>query len=337
MQWSDIELKRRLQMLLELLLALQVNAKLTDLAETLLQEFATIRILLGQQGCIMVAVGFYLHFPTVLFLLLAVVITYCLGLKCKEHQYPFGEKCCNDCAPGERMKDRCTATADTVCVPCQDQFFSSEHHHSFCNSCTICQTWKGSVELKKCEKTSDRLCMCRAGYMPVAGHKPGSVCTPCPEGSYSTGRNENCQPWTNCSVLGKTTLRPGTKTADAVCSNHVPQAATSPSATPASNLSTTAHSINTSTVKFSLSRPSVVPFLCSDTNSPAATNWGSLSLILICLILLMVSGMSILLLIIQAAKKGTKRKPCKNNHQERSFRIPIQEEHVDSNSSLIKN
>ncbi|KAK2521692.1 Tnfrsf4 [Columba guinea] len=136
------------------------------------------------------------------------------------------------------MKDRCTATADTVCVPCQDQFFSSEHHHSFCNSCTICQTWKGSVELKKCEKTSDRLCMCRAGYMPVAGHKPGS---------------------------------------------------------------------------------------------------GSLSLILICLILLMVSGMSILLLIIQAAKKGTKRKPCKNNHQERSFRIPIQEEHVDSNSSLIKN
>lgn len=32
MQWSDIELKRRLQMLLELLLALQVNAKLTDLS-----------------------------------------------------------------------------------------------------------------------------------------------------------------------------------------------------------------------------------------------------------------------------------------------------------------
>lgn len=40
--------------------------------------------------------------------------------------------------------------------------------------CSVVALGKGSVELKKCEKTSDRLCMCRAGYMPVAGHKLGS-------------------------------------------------------------------------------------------------------------------------------------------------------------------
>nr|XP_009491348.1 PREDICTED: tumor necrosis factor receptor superfamily member 4 [Pelecanus crispus] len=235
------------------------------------------------------------------------------------------------------MRNRCTATTDTVCAPCQDEYFSSEYNHNFCKSCTICNTRKGSVEVKKCEKTSDRICMCGAGYMPDVRYPLRNICSPCPEGSYSTGGNENCQPWTNCSSLGKSTLRQGTKTDDAVCRNHVTQPVTSESATPALNFSTTDHKNNTSTAMFSPSRPSVIPFICTDTNSPTETNWGSLSLILICLILLMVSGMSILLLIIQAAKKETKRRPCRKNDEKRSFRIPVQEEQIDSNSSLIKN
>ncbi|XP_010072737.1 PREDICTED: tumor necrosis factor receptor superfamily member 4 [Pterocles gutturalis] len=235
------------------------------------------------------------------------------------------------------MRSRCTATTDTICAPCQDEYFSSEHNHNFCKSCTICNTRKGSVEVKKCEKTSDRICLCVAGYMPDVRYTLGSVCSPCPEGFYSKGGNENCQRWTNCSVLGKTTLRPGTRTDDAVCSNHVTQPAPSQSTTPALNLSTTGHKNNMSTAVLSPSRPSVIPFVCPDANSPTETNWGSLSLILICLILLMVSGMSILLLIIQAAKKETKRRPCGDNRQGRSFRTPVQEEQIDSNSSLIKN
>ncbi|XP_010122368.1 PREDICTED: tumor necrosis factor receptor superfamily member 4 [Chlamydotis macqueenii] len=235
------------------------------------------------------------------------------------------------------MRSRCTATTDTVCAPCQDEYFSTEHNHSFCKSCTICNSRKGSMEVKKCEKTSDRVCVCVAGYMPDVRYALGSVCLPCPEGFYSVGRNENCQPWTNCTVLGKKTLREGTKTDDAVCSNHITQPATSQSATPALNHSTTDHKNNKSTTAFSPSRPSVVPFICPDTNSPTETNWGSLSLILICLILLMVSGMSIVLLIIQAAKKETKRRPCRNSHQRGSVGLPIQEVQIDSKSSLIKN
>ncbi|KAM6241106.1 tumor necrosis factor receptor superfamily member 4 isoform 2-T2 [Porphyrio hochstetteri] len=305
--------------------------------ESLLQTFATFRILLGHQGCIMVAEGFYSHFSTLFFLLLTVAISHCLGLKCKEHQYPFGDKCCKDCAPGERMKYRCTATADTVCVPCQDEYFSNEHNHNFCNSCTICNTRRGSVEVKKCEKTSDRICMCRPGYMPDTKYTLGSACLPCPEGSYSLGQNENCRPWTNCSILGKNILQQGTKTADAVCSNHVTQPTTSQSVTPAVNLSTTDRKNNVSTAMLSPSRPSVIPFNCPDMNNSTETKWGSLSLILICLILLMVSGMSIILLIIQAAKKDIKRRPGRKNNEGRSVRIPVQEEQIDSNSTLIKN
>ncbi|KFP88027.1 Tumor necrosis factor receptor superfamily member 4, partial [Apaloderma vittatum] len=126
-------------------------------------------------------------------------------------------KCCKDCAPGESMKMRCTSEADTVCVPCQDEYFSDEHNHGFCKPCTICNARRGSVEVKKCEKTSDRICRCLAGYMPDAARTQGGACVPCPEGSYSVGGNKECQPWTNCSILGKSTLRPGTKAADAIC------------------------------------------------------------------------------------------------------------------------
>ncbi|XP_009669802.2 tumor necrosis factor receptor superfamily member 4 isoform X2 [Struthio camelus] len=286
----------------------------------------------------MVAVRFYSRFSTALFLLLVVTITHCSVLKCKENEYPFGGRCCKDCAPGERMRYRCTATTETVCAPCQDEYFSTEHNHSFCKSCTVCDIKKGSMEVKKCEKTSDRTCVCIAGYMPDSKHTLGSVCLPCREGFYSLGGNESCRPWTNCSVLGEKTLRTGTKTEDAVCSSQVTRPATSWSVTSALQLSTTHRRNNMSTAMLSPSKPSVVPLIiCSDKNSPTETNWGPLLLILICLILLMVSGISILLLIIQAAKKETKRRPCRNNHQGRSFRIPIQEEQIDSNSSLIKN
>ncbi|XP_009905087.2 tumor necrosis factor receptor superfamily member 4 [Dryobates pubescens] len=283
------------------------------------------------------AVGFHSAFSALPLVLLAASSS--LGLRCKEREHVYGGRCCKDCAPGEGMQLRCTARQDTVCRPCREGHFSSEHSHRFCSSCTVCDTWKGSVEVKKCEKTSDRICRCRAGYMPVLGTTPGSVCSPCPEGSYSLGHNEDCQPWTNCSLLGKATLQAGTKSTDAVCSNHASHPASPQSATPAWNLSTSDHQDSVSTAASSPARPSLSPSICLDTNSsPTETNWGSLSLILVCLMLLLVSGISILLLVIQAAKNQSKKRPCRSNLQQpQSCRIPVQEEHIDSNSTLIKN
>ncbi|NWH39893.1 TNR4 factor, partial [Chloropsis hardwickii] len=104
---------------------------------------------------------------------------------------------------GERMRSRCTASADTVCSPCQDGYFSSQHHHGFCNSCTICNA-------RECWDL---------GENPFFGGKksPFGECSRCPEGTFSRGGNENCQPWTNCSIFGKSTLRAGTGTEDALC------------------------------------------------------------------------------------------------------------------------
>ncbi|XP_017681180.1 PREDICTED: tumor necrosis factor receptor superfamily member 4 [Lepidothrix coronata] len=196
------------------------------------------------------------------FLLLLVAVPNSRGLECRERQYPYRDKCCSDCAPGERMRNRCTATADTECIPCQDEYFSSEHHHSFCNSCTVCNTRSGSVEVKKCEKTSDR------------------VCSPCPEGTFSPGRNEKCQPWTNCSSLGKSTLRAGTEAQDAVCSSPVPlpevpgtpsPAWSVPSPSPRENRENRSSTAGIS----SPPRPGEGPSICPDPTDPTETNWGT--------------------------------------------------------------
>ncbi|XP_018775899.2 tumor necrosis factor receptor superfamily member 4 isoform X1 [Serinus canaria] len=279
------------------------------------------------------------NFPALCWLL-AVPIPGSLGLECQEHQYSFHEKCCSDCAPGERMRSRCTASADTVCSPCQDGYFSSQHHHGFCQSCTICNARKGSVEVKPCEKTSDRVCACQAGFQPAGGIPVGRECSRCPEGTFSRGGNENCRPWTNCSSFGKSTLRAGTGTQDAQCSSS-PGSASSPGPHPSPtefpenrDPFPTEFPENSSRA----SSPREIPEVCRDPGAATEPGWGSLSLLLLCLLLLMVSGISILLLIIQAAQKKARNGPGRSTQpKERSCRIPIQEEQIDSNSSLIKN
>ncbi|XP_068068885.1 tumor necrosis factor receptor superfamily member 4 [Anomalospiza imberbis] len=277
--------------------------------------------------------------------LLAVPIPGSLGLECQEHQYSFREKCCSDCAPGERMRSRCTASADTVCSPCQDGYFSSQHHHGFCQSCTVCSAWKGSVEVKPCEKTSDRVCACQAGFQPAGGIPVGKECSRCPEGTFSRGGNENCQPWTNCSSLGKSTLRAGTGTEDAQCSSSPgphPSATEFPEnrALSATEFPENRDPFPTEFLENSsrASSPREIPAVCGDPGVSTEPGWGSLSLLLLCLILLMVSGISILLLIIQAAQKKARNGPGRSTqHKESGCRIPVQEEQIDSNSSLIKN
>ncbi|XP_016158884.1 PREDICTED: tumor necrosis factor receptor superfamily member 4 [Ficedula albicollis] len=284
------------------------------------------------------------NFPPLCWLLLAVAIHVSLGLECQEHQYLLHGKCCSDCAPGQRMRNRCTAGADTVCSPCQDGYFSSQYHHGFCHSCTVCNARKGSVEVKPCEKTSDRVCVCQG--IPV-----GNECSRCPEGTFSRGSNENCQPWTNCSFFGKRTLRAGTATEDAQCSSPgldpIPtEFLKTRAAIPTEFLKTRAaiptefpetRAALPTELPGSSSSPRETPEVCSGPGSAAEPSWGSLSLLLLCLMLLMVSGISILLLIIQTSRKKTRNGPGRSlQHTEGSCRIPIQEQHIDSNCSLIK-
>uniref|UniRef100_A0A8C3QCE3 Uncharacterized protein n=1 Tax=Geospiza parvula TaxID=87175 RepID=A0A8C3QCE3_GEOPR len=225
------------------------------------------------------------NFPALCWLL-AVPIPGSLGLECQQHQYSFRDKCCSDCAPGERMRSRCTASADTVCSPCQDGYFSSQHHHGFCKSCTICNTRKGSVEVKPCEKTSDRACACQAGFQPAGGVPVGRECSRCPEGTFSRGGNKNCQPWTNCSSLGKSTLRAGTGTEDAQCSSPGSASSPGPHASPTefperrdpfpTEFPEDADSFPTEFPENSsrASSPREIPVVCRDPGVPTEPGWG---------------------------------------------------------------
>ncbi|RMB91600.1 hypothetical protein DUI87_31829 [Hirundo rustica rustica] len=169
--------------------------------------------------------------PPALCLFLALPIPGFLALECGEKQYRFHEKCCSDCAPGERMRSRCTASADTVCSPCQDGYFSSQHHHGFCRSCTICQTCSLSLLLlclillmvsgisilllilqaarKKTRNGSGRSVQHRVEYFRFE-------CKPCENGTYSSG-NSWCRNWTDCEGSGFVTLRAGNRTHNSVC------------------------------------------------------------------------------------------------------------------------
>ncbi|XP_067423369.1 tumor necrosis factor receptor superfamily member 4 isoform X1 [Emydura macquarii macquarii] len=239
------------------------------------------------------------------------------------------------------MKHRCSPTSETECVPCRDGYYNSKSNYYSCRSCTICNPEKGSREVKKCDKISDTVCMCMKGYTPYDSRSSeespsGKECFPCPDGYFSSGDNDRCRPWTNCLAQAKKTLRAGTKTEDAICDDQD---------RPATTLETSTLYVSVSSHRNNVSTTAPTVFTPKDTLSttrfrkdiPAETNLGSLSLILICLTLLLVSGMSILLLTIQTTKKKTQKPPVNGQQDGRSFRIPIQEEQIDSNSSLIKN
>ncbi|XP_074874243.1 tumor necrosis factor receptor superfamily member 4 [Carettochelys insculpta] len=280
-------------------------------------------------------------FMAVLFFLFLSAM-YCPGLSCGELGYRYHKKCCKYCAPGEEMKTRCSPESDTQCVPCQEGYYNSKYNYFRCQICTVCDSSKGSIEVKKCDKTSDTVCVCTKGYTPYDSrsseeHPSGKECFPCPEGHFSSGNNERCRPWRNCNASGKKTLRAGTKTEDAICDDQNKQATTlRPSSLYVSVISTRGNGSTAAPLPFTSTDKLSTTGMRKDSHT--GTNWGFLSLILVCLTLLMVSGMSILLLTIQTTKKETtKRPPLNGQHDARSFRIPIQEEQIDSHSSLIKN
>ncbi|XP_019367364.1 PREDICTED: tumor necrosis factor receptor superfamily member 4 [Gavialis gangeticus] len=282
------------------------------------------------------------------FLLLSLIP--CPALTCTSHEYSLrGIKCCKMCGPGEEIQYRCTETTETVCKPCQDGYYKTEYSEGDCKTCKICNIKKGTTEVKKCDQTSDRVCMCTKGFEPsrfMADGTAPSACSACSAGSFSKGENSKCHPWTNCTASGRTILREGSDKEDVICGDQKKQATTIQSPVSTSHTSVTTHKNSTLLTALMTPRPkntlSIPPIHWGDqpTVSTEPTNWGPLSLILICLTLLMVSGMSILLLIIQATGKGRKKKlqPAENDQRKgRSCRIPIQEEQIDSNSSLIKN
>ncbi|XP_069469774.1 tumor necrosis factor receptor superfamily member 11A [Ambystoma mexicanum] len=156
-------------------------------------------------------------------------------------QYEHLGGCCSKCEPGKYMSARCTATSATVCLPCDtNQYIDVWNEEEKCWLQKLCDPGKGLAVLSRGNSTLERKCACTPGYHLNRDYEycirntecdPGfgaqrpptkdtdTVCTPCALGRFSniSSAFEECQPWTNCTALGKAEKAHGTNFSDAVC------------------------------------------------------------------------------------------------------------------------
>ncbi|XP_045046402.1 tumor necrosis factor receptor superfamily member 9 [Desmodus rotundus] len=131
---------------------------------------------------------------------------------------------CSNCPAGTF----CGKDKNQICAPCPSNSFSSASGQKACDICRLCE---GVFRTKKvCSPTSNTECECISGF-----HCRGAGCTMCEQdckqgqeltkdgckdcnfGTFNDGKYGTCQPWTDCSLDGKTVLVNGTKENDVVC------------------------------------------------------------------------------------------------------------------------
>ncbi|XP_057161259.1 tumor necrosis factor receptor superfamily member 4 isoform X1 [Ursus arctos] len=177
----------------------------------------------------------------------------------------------------------------------------------------------GSEAKRRCTATQDTVCSCKPGTEPQDGFKRGVDCAPCPPGQFSPGDDRACKPWTNCTLMGKRTVRPASQSSDAVCEDRSPPATLpwetqGPPAWPPTTQPTTAWT-----------RASQGPFT-PPTEPPRGPQLAAVLGLGLGLLAPVAAALALLL------HHRAWRLPPSGN----SFRTPIQEEHADANSTLAK-
>ncbi|XP_068934818.1 tumor necrosis factor receptor superfamily member 4 [Petaurus breviceps papuanus] len=259
--------------------------------------------------------------PMTLLCLLATQLHLASLHQCGENSYSSAGKCCQHCKPGFEMTSRCTAKEDTQCRPCDRKLFSEGFQQPFCQPCTQCNVGSGSQIFKNCTASSDTVCQCTPGTQPVETFKLGVECTQCPPGHFSLGENTLCKPWTNCTAIGKRSLRAGSSRADAECED---ARAPGPPGRPPTSAWTTTASFSTAHLRVTTQSLGVLSTLQPRPDRP----WSPLSVIFLVLLLLLLFGLVMLVLGIYLSKRDKRQLPSlwrpPGTH---SFRMPIQEEH----------
>ncbi|XP_034724983.1 tumor necrosis factor receptor superfamily member 1B isoform X1 [Etheostoma cragini] len=154
------------------------------------------------------------------------------------------ELCCKKCPPGQRLKQKCSETTETVCEPCStDQYMENWNYAPNCFSCTKCKTNAGLQIGQSCSSTTMSRCVCQPGMYCHMGFDdpycslcrrysacktgdgvsvPGTknldvICERCPNGTFSDSRSSTdpCRPHTNCH--GRAVVVKGDATSDTVC------------------------------------------------------------------------------------------------------------------------
>lgn len=145
------------------------------------------------------------------------------------------------------MLARCNATSNTVCETCPRRtFIDQENKLTQCRACRECSSTSNMEVVKECEVDKNTQCGCKPGYYcphisdshcdycsQVSTCPPGegvairhtflkdTVCSPCPEGTYSDVNDyvSSCKNYTSCDDLGRQLKVPGTSQSDVVCGN----------------------------------------------------------------------------------------------------------------------
>ncbi|XP_061043179.1 tumor necrosis factor receptor superfamily member 4 isoform X2 [Eubalaena glacialis] len=231
--------------------------------------------------------------PGSAFLLLGLALGAAAQLSCVGDTYPSGSRCCKECQPGYGMESRCTHARDTVCRPCEPGFYNEAVNYEACKPCTQCN----------------------------------QHCAPCPPGHFSLGNDQACQPWTNCTSLGKRTLRAASNSSDAVCEDR------SPRLTPAWETQGPAARSTPAQPTTTWPRASQGPST-PHAEPPKGPELAAVLGLGLGLGLLAPVAAALALLLHHRAWRLTPNAPKPPGAN--SFRTPIQEEHADANSSLAK-
>ncbi|XP_040284281.1 tumor necrosis factor receptor superfamily member 4 isoform X5 [Bufo bufo] len=153
-------------------------------------------------------------------------------------------------------------------------------------------------------------------------------CQPCKSGYFSAKENGACRLWTNCSAMGQKVLEQGSATEDVKCTIPTPVTAglLTTSWTPISS----SHRWKVTSLKnfTTTNHIAITPHL----PTPSSIDWGTLSLIVIGVVLLLASAGVILTTITQINRKKTNRRFIRGER----CKVPVQEESTSSDSSLTK-
>ncbi|XP_020851443.1 tumor necrosis factor receptor superfamily member 11A isoform X2 [Phascolarctos cinereus] len=173
-------------------------------------------------------------------LLAPLQLTLQITLRCNsEKHYEHEGRCCTKCDPGKYMSAKCTATSESICLPCgPDEYIHTWNEEDKCLLHKVCDSGKGLKVVHPGNRTFPRQCACTPGYHwsddfdscqrngkcgpgfeaenPLQPNEdPG--CKPCLMGYFSNAFSSKCKSWTNCTSLGMVEKTPGTDKSDVIC------------------------------------------------------------------------------------------------------------------------
>ncbi|KAK2850772.1 hypothetical protein Q5P01_007048 [Channa striata] len=163
------------------------------------------------------------------------------SLPCDRGQYQSGDDCCSMCPAGRQVEKHCTKVRNTSCLPCTaGTFMNQPTARTQCYTCLRCNA---GLSLKTtCTTTSDAVCEPLEGFYCVFSKGDGCVrahehrscqpgqsirkkgtassdtlCSRCPDGTFSDGTLTLCRPHTQCELKNLRLIKAGNAAADAEC------------------------------------------------------------------------------------------------------------------------